>query len=647
MKNLSTIYKVFNTPWDILWRKIKKKFAKKSELDSIALLSTSGLSIKSGMYKISKDFFERYSVFIENTADNALNNKFKIFTNEYVDVTYGNTNDYKKINWQKDQLSGFEWDVNTKSKDIIYGIGENEKNKSLRKYIGAEIKYPWELGRQQDLVNLAIFFSISNEKEKLQICDFYVNRVNDFTENNPIGFGTQWQTSMDVAIRAVNYLISYDIFVSNGAIFSKEFQDIFSQLILNHFIYIYNNLEFNDGLRGNHYFANLMGLIIIYTYFNFEESEVKLKSEEIFNFAVDSFSNEIMYQFLEDGGNFEASIPYHFLTTEMLLMSLYFLEKVNSFNSEKIKKEDELEFDVKLRNRIVNIIEFTINFLIGGEVPNIGDNDSGVVIDLMSYENKRANLIFLLDKFEDEKKDIEFAEFNQVINKLLFKNQTYFLGNYFGISRSSTRDFDLILFAGGKGQVFKGGHSHNDKCSFELYFNSKPLIVDLGSAFYTSNWKKRNYYRSVRQHNVLDIGKEQDLFLQNEKDDLFWLYGNKTKAEIVFANNERVKTRHRSYKKEYERLIDLGIEGLKGIESLARKEEKVVSFHLHHEVEVIDLEILVLKLGDDKFEFICDCDYVVKDAWYSPEYGIEFKTKKIELRSKEKQIKWEIKIVEY
>jgi len=652
LKILSIIYKVLNTPKDILFRKIKKKFAKNSESESNYILSSNGISIKSGLYKISKDFFSTHSLDIENAVQNSLNNKFKIFSNDYIDVSYGSGESYRKINWQKDQLSGFEWDVNSKSKSIIFGIGGNEKAETLRKYIGAEIKYPWELGRQQDLVNLAIYYVITEQDSKSSILKFYENRINDFAENNPIGFGTQWQTSMDVAIRAVNYLISYDILVTNGASFSKGFQDNFPQLILNHFIYIYNNLEYNEGLKGNHYFANLMGLIIIFAYFKFDDNEVKLKCEEAFNFALKSLSDEILEQFLEDGGNFEASIPYHFLTTEMLLMTLFFLERVDSFSSEMIKKNEEsedkeLEFDSKLRNRIINILEFTINFLIGSEVPNVGDNDSGIVIDLMCYENKRANLIYLLDKFENDLEEIKFVPIRQLCNKLLFKNQSYFLADYFGISRSSTRDFDLITFAGGKGQVFKGGHSHNDKCSFELYFKSKPFIVDLGSAFYTSNWKKRNYYRSVRQHNVLDISKEQDLFLQNERDDLFWLYGNKTKSEIVFANNEKVKTKHKYYKKEYVRILELSDNGLKGIETLDRKEEKVVSFHLHCNVEVIDLETLVLKMGDDKFEFKSDCEYLIKDAWYSPEYGIEFKTKKIELRSKEKEIKWEIKIVEY
>ena len=103
-------------------------------------------------------------------------------------------------------------------------------------------------------------------------------------------------------------------------------------------------------------------------------------------------------------------------------------------------------------------------------IPNIGDNDSGVILNFIPYNNKRYNLILLLDKFVNEKIKFNFRSQNSLINQLTFKNHTYFFAEYFGIARSSNRVFDLITFAGQKGQNGKGGHSHNDKCSFELFY---------------------------------------------------------------------------------------------------------------------------------------------------------------------------------
>ena len=622
--------------------------------DDIYLLLDS-FSLKSGLINTEFEFFKDYIIDIENYADKSLNNEFKIFTEGFVECGQGKEGSYKKINWQKDQLSGFEWDVNCKSKSIIFGIGENEKKSELRKYIGAEIKYPWELGRQQDLLNLAIFYSITeNEEKKQEIVEFYKNRILDFSENNPIGFGVQWQTSMDIAIRAVNYLVSYDIFISKGAEFNAEFDNHFTQLIISHYFYIFDNLEFSDGMRGNHYFANLMGLITIYSYLDLRKIEINEKNriDDIFYFALNSFNDEILYQFLNDGGNFEASIPYHYFATEMLLVTLNFLEKLAIIDSERIKKvNDELMFSDNLRVRITNIIDFSTNFLIEKYIPNIGDNDSGIVLDFMPYHYKKASLIWLLSKFDIEIDDdtLKYEQIKSVTNRLQYSNQTYFLADWFGIARASNKHFDLIAFAGGKGQNGKGGHSHNDKCSFELYVDDKPLIVDLGCAFYTSNWKKRNYYRSVRQHNVLHIGKEQELILDYERDDLFWLYGNKSKAKIVFANNEKIKLSHSAYKNEYSREITINDTLIEAVEKLDINCVKIVSFHFSNlaslELKEKENEIEI-KFNDKVLLFRADGELSLKKCFYSPEYGIEIESTKIEIRSKNKEIKWKLELIE-
>lgn len=626
---------------------------KKVEKPDDIYLSLDLFSLKSGLINNNFEFFKEYIIEIENYADKSLNNEFKIFTEDFVECGQGYSEQYKKINWQKDQLSGFEWDVNSSSKSIIFGIGENEKKTELRKYIGAEIKYPWELGRQQDLLNLAIFFSITDNTEKKQeIVEFYKNRILDFSENNPIGFGVQWQTSMDIAIRVINYLVSFDILKSSKADFNPEFENHFTQLIISHFFYIYDNLEFSDGMRGNHYFANLMGLITIYSYLDVSkiETDEKNRIDDIFYFALNSFNDEILYQFLNDGGNFEASIPYHYFATEMLLITLNFLEKIEIIDSDRIKKvNDELMFSDNLRVRITNIIDFSTNFLIEKFIPNIGDNDSGIVLDFMPYHYKKASLIWLLSKFDIEIEDdtLKYEHIKSVTNRLQFSNQSYFLADWFGIARASNKHFDLIVFAGDKGQRGKGGHSHNDKCSFELYVNDKPLIVDLGSAFYTSNWKKRNYYRSVNQHNVLHIGKEQELILNNVRDDLFWLYGNKSKAEIVFANNEKIKLSHSAYKKEYSREISIDNNIISGIEQLDLKIEKIVSFHFSNfaklELKKNEIEI---KCGDSVLIFTGNGELSLKKCFFSPEYGIEIESIKIELKSKSKEIKWKLELIE-
>jgi len=64
--------------------------------------------------------------------------------------------------------------------------------------------------------------------------------------------------------------------------------------------------------------------------------------------------------------------------------------------------------------------------------------------------------------------------------------------------------------AGASGQRGVGGHSHNDKLSFELHLHGEPVIVDPGSPTYTRDPQLRNQFRSTAAHNTLRVdGQDQ------------------------------------------------------------------------------------------------------------------------------------------
>ncbi|MEJ2372727.1 MAG: endonuclease V [Sulfurimonas sp.] len=74
----------------------------------------------------------------------------------------------------------------------------------------------------------------------------------------------------------------------------------------------------------------------------------------------------------------------------------------------------------------------------------------------------------------------------------------------------------LAIWAGSNGQKGNGGHSHNDKLSFELNIDGKDIIVDAGTYLYTPLPNRRNQFRSTKVHNTLIVENEE----QNE-----WIEG--------------------------------------------------------------------------------------------------------------------------
>jgi hypothetical protein len=228
--------------------------------------------------------------------------------------------DYAPIDWHMDFKSGFRWRQDIWHADIQYG-----------KHPGVDIKVPWELSRMQHLPSLALAYGLAGHVEGRLACSTtgsqgvdtrdaerfareFRNQVLDFMAANPPGFGVNWVSSMDVAIRMANWLMAYDLFTAFGAEFEPEFRRLLERSAFEHGRHIINNLERSYNFRANHYLANVVGLLFVAAYLpRTAETDVWLA------FAAQELVSEVERQFLPDGMNFEASTSYHRLSLEMAL----------------------------------------------------------------------------------------------------------------------------------------------------------------------------------------------------------------------------------------------------------------------------------------------------------------------------------------
>ena len=171
----------------------------------------------------------------------------------------------------------------------------------------------------QHLAQLAQAYSCAKQKmvgfaspEKYE--EEFRNQILDFVAANPPRWGVNWVCTMDVAIRVSNWLLAYDLFRASGAKFDDAFEFILRRSVREHGQHIVSNLEWSPDLRGNHYLANIAGLVFVATY---------LPCEPIVDawlaFSVQELITETLSQFNEDGSNFEGSTAYHGLSAEMVV----------------------------------------------------------------------------------------------------------------------------------------------------------------------------------------------------------------------------------------------------------------------------------------------------------------------------------------
>lgn len=230
---------------------------------------------------------------------------------------------YIPIDWQIDFKSGYRWDEKVWYRNIAYGD-----------LIGVDIKVPWELSRFQHLPLLAAAYADKGEvRWAVEVAD----QILDWISVNPPRYGVNWSCTMDVSIRVVNILIAIDVLKSSGYEFSIEVEEILASSIFSHAKHISRNLEWSESMRGNHYLANITGLLVAATYL--PETE---ETNSWIMYSAQEILIEMNRQFLPDGAHFEASTSYHCFCVEMIGVAILFSESIpakrlnNIFNSSEI-----------------------------------------------------------------------------------------------------------------------------------------------------------------------------------------------------------------------------------------------------------------------------------------------------------------------
>ncbi|HUG37996.1 MAG TPA: heparinase II/III family protein, partial [Candidatus Limnocylindrales bacterium] len=133
---------------------------------------------------------------------------------------------------------------------------------------------------------------------------------------NPPGFGVNWKWSMDVGIRAANWILAHQLFARAGATFDAGFSAAHVAGIRDHGRYIVSNLEWDRGRRANHYIGDIAGLLYCAA-----ALAPSCEADRWLIFAVHELVAEADHQLRPDGGHFEASTAYHRFALDMLVFA--------------------------------------------------------------------------------------------------------------------------------------------------------------------------------------------------------------------------------------------------------------------------------------------------------------------------------------
>jgi hypothetical protein len=421
------------------------------------------------------------------------------------------------------------------------------------------IKYLWEPNRHLHIPKLAQAYALTGDPVYATTVRTHIE---SWIDQCPAGRGANWTSSLELAIRLINWSIAWQLLGGYGApLFAdaggRAFRDRWMQSVYLQVRAITRKLS-RFSSANNHLIGETAGVYIASMTWNCW-SQMRawgLQCKEI-------LMQEALVQNAEDGGNREQAFSYQQFVLDFLLLAGL---------AARAAHED---FPADYWERIERMMEFLASMMdVSGNVPMIGDADDGYVVSLAPasglgtggwtlepgraprtsessltaadgrqptasplpaasslqspaplFDNyrsllatgaalfKRADFARKLGEVDDKTRWLvppeELSDFARLANsrgpaiaRRSFPQSGYYvLGSHF----DTPEEVRMIVDAGPLGYLSIAAHGHADALSIVLNVGGEEVLVDPGTYSYHTEPEWRRYFRSTRAHNTVVV----------------------------------------------------------------------------------------------------------------------------------------------
>lgn len=464
--------------------------------------------------------------------------------------------------------------------------------------VTGDAKIVWEPNRHHHLVVLARAYALTREQ---RYAVGVVEQLTSWFAQCPFGYGMNWRSPLELAIRLINWVWAVDLIAESGAM-TPEFR---KRLISNVYLHLWEiTRKYSQGSSANnHRIGEAAGVFIATHYFP--------QLDEGGNWNRESWSvlaEEIHTQTYPDGANREQAFGYHLFVLQFFLFAGIMARRAGH------------DFPEAYWQQIGKMMEFVGAVSAGGsEPPLYGDCDDGYVLDLGNTPSDVASLlsagavIFGRSDFKSWGRTYSELAFwlfgapgrtqweaivpNQEMSlgSRAFPDAGLYLLQYESLEKS--RSISVLFDCGELGFGAIAAHGHADALSFTLRAFGRDVFVDPGTYDYFRFPQFRNYFRSTRAHNTVMIDNTD----QSEMLGLF-LWGTRANARCLTwepgANGGRITGEHDGYSRLADPVVHrrtLELNGENGILTLQDniqaqgQHEVTICFHLAEECSIREM----------------------------------------------------------
>jgi hypothetical protein len=451
-------------------------------------------------------------------------------------------------------------------------------------------KHVWELNRMLFLPRLALLYRSTGNKNYVTLI---MRLISSWVDQNPYLTGVNWYSNIEINIRLINWLLTWEIMqademIRNDASFKCFTIDTWIPAIYQHCKFSYAHPSLHSS-ANNHLIAEYAGLFIASSKWIFKESESWNE------YAKRGLEVEILRQHSVNGINKEEAAEYIQFITDFLLLSLLIGDYTNN------------PFSAFFKERFKYVLHYIdVLLTVNGQFPKYGDEDDGRVFLLNKniHDNNftsllQAGAIYFNDPdliregdWPDQKNRILFGD-NRVANlaghkgentaasSIFFPQEGHF---FFKKQATAGKEIYCHFDAAALGYLSIAAHGHADALSFVLYIDGHPFFIDPGTYCYHTDTLWRRYFVSTRAHNTIGIsGKDQASFIGPT----LWLnhYKVQVKSYGIANDYEYVMAAHNGYKK-------YGIDHTRKLEFFRREERIIITdYVINKTAKNIDIEM--------------------------------------------------------
>jgi hypothetical protein len=374
---------------------------------------------------------------------------------------------------------------------------------------GLDVKMAWAIGRGEQWVALAQG-AVLDPRRGADLAAALSASVRDFAVENPVGQGAHWTCAMEAALRAWNLTLALWILSARHAPLDPDLAVESARLLVATGRFVLAHLEDDTAVPNNHLAADWLGLLACA-----EGLPEWPESPRWRDLALAGLQVALRDQVHEEGTTFEGSLPYQRLAAEIF--------SAGAILARAARRPQGAAHARRLRA----LFRSTRTLLSSsGEIPQLGDDDSGRVLALRERGPTEGGYLLPLGAalFRDPsllaaRGAADAAEVAWLLGPRALAavaamrpvrrkgSASYPQGGFHALRRGR---LEAIVSCGANGQRGIGGHSHNDKLSFELFAGGALAVCDPGSPTYTGDPEVRNAFRSTRAHATVVVdGLEQ------------------------------------------------------------------------------------------------------------------------------------------